>query len=151
LEEAVDEDFAKIAAQIRIGKQLLYAVWVDGRDLSYNNFESILPLDRALVKNEGDLDIKITGIKQKNQKMNVFVGKVTGKDVKFLTQLDELGLYQKPSNSSTRGGERFIFSSPTLSKTLTNAIWDSGFLDLLPPKQKIEKKRKDRKEREESR
>ena len=41
----------------------MYAVWVDARDLSYHNFECILPLDRAL-QAEGPLDIKISAFKQ---------------------------------------------------------------------------------------
>src|SRR5271163_2635728 len=40
--------------------------------------------------------------------MSVYVGKVTGKDIGLLAKLDDLGLYQQPSNSATRGGERFI-------------------------------------------
>jgi hypothetical protein len=138
----------------------MYAVWVDARDLSYHNFECILPLDRALQK-EGPLDLKLENFKRLNKvysislsplplplslqflpsstlltspltslshssfflplffyniifmlialfQMNVYVGKVTGKDVDLLQKLDDLGLYQKPSNSATRGGERFL-------------------------------------------
>ena len=43
--------------------------------------------------------------------MNVFVGKVSGKDVELLRKLDDLGLYQRPSNSANRGGERYSFLS----------------------------------------
>lgn len=48
MDEIADEDFLKMAARVPVGDTSMYAVWVDGRDLAYHNFECILPLDRAL-------------------------------------------------------------------------------------------------------
>jgi hypothetical protein len=53
LEEAVELYFAECAAQLSIKspssmQHIIYAVWIDACDLSYHNFECILPLDCAL-------------------------------------------------------------------------------------------------------
>lgn len=109
----------------------LHCVWVDARDLSYHNFENILPLDHCLRRKDidsGNLQFQLTNIKRINESMDAFTGKLEGKDIEMLLKLDDLGLYQKPSNSATRGGERFIFSSPTLGKSLTSAVKNSSLL-----------------------
>ncbi len=115
--------------------EVLYAVWVDPRDLSYHNFEFILPLDRALkrkTKSENEsLDFNVTGVKSLDDTIQIVRGKLEGADTDLLLQLDKLGLYQKPANSSTRGGERFVFSSSALSDGLTKAIKESKLLKKL--------------------
>ncbi len=102
---------------------LLYAVWVDGRDLSYHNFECILPLDRALhLGDQESMAFTMSPLENLSEMMDIYKTTIGGSSLDLLLQLDQLGLYQKPSNSSTRGGERFIFSSEKLSSALTEAF-----------------------------
>lgn len=145
----IDSVLLQSVAQMKIkmddGEEIdefLYAVWVDPRDLSYHNFEFILPLDRALKrKSNGEndtLDFKMTGVKSLAKKMRILSGNLSGADTDLLLQLDKLGLYQKPANSSTRGGERFVFSSSALAHGLTRAIKQSDVLDKLSMKMKFQ-------------
>lgn len=50
----MDADLVECAAQMAVDTEgrCAYAVWVDARDLSYHNFECILPLDRVLSRGE---------------------------------------------------------------------------------------------------
>lgn len=198
LDEIVDGgQVLDCAAQLRVDTApcVLYAVWVDARDLSYHNFECILPLDRILhrdgvvekkvekksvaevrrskrrttaavtagseaksAKKNGakkqteeedkvadskssalaapfdvhPLRLRLSNVQQLRKDMNVFVATLSGDDVALLQQLDQLGLYQQPSNASTRGGERFIFSSAALSSGLSEAVRQSDLLPKLP-------------------
>jgi hypothetical protein len=129
----MDQEVLECVAQVAVaGKErvCIYAVWVDARDLSYHNFECILPLDRALHMS-GDMELEMVAMRRVKEGMDVYVGKLVGRDVEMLKKLDELGLYQQPPNSASRGGERFIFSSSVLSSTLTAAVKASGVLSLM--------------------
>jgi hypothetical protein len=124
-EADIDENDGMVMQEATETLTHFYAVWVDPRDLSYHNFENIIPLDRALCfdtkygTKPPPLRLNIHSIEQPNKKMNMIKCKIDGPDAALLLELDKLGLYTTPSNSSTRGGQRFIFSSSTLSQGLT--------------------------------
>lgn len=118
--------------------EAVYAVWVDARDLSYHNFECIVPLDRVLrlCVQPASLKLALTAIKPMHPTLVAFEAQLTGNDCDLLLQLDQLGLYQRPANSATRGGERFIFSSVVLSNAITEAVKASGLIAQLEEKGK---------------
>lgn len=126
----VDYEFLEYIASISVNNTRLYCVWVDARDLSFHNFENILPLDRALCQKDpqSPLQFSINNISRINKTMDVYSGKLEGNDIPLLLKLDELGLYQSPANSATRGGERFIFSSNKLGSALSSAVTRSTLL-----------------------
>lgn len=87
--------FEESAAQIKLPPSsssgeplLLYTVWVDARDLSFHNFESILPLDRALSAPGHPLSLSFKNVSQPNPEMKVFVADIAGKDTDLLIKLD---------------------------------------------------------------
>jgi hypothetical protein len=129
------DDFTQMFARMVISgaeQVSFYFVWVDARELSYHNLEFILPLDRALTRSNTQkdlLDFTFTDVKPLSKSLHIIKCRLGGADTDLLLQLDSLGLYQKPSNHSTRGGERFVFSSAALSRGLTEAIKSS---DVLP-------------------
>lgn len=130
------DDFTQMFARMVVpgAEQVaFYFVWVDARELSYHNLEFILPLDRALARSnkKNSLDFKFTNVTPLSKSMRIVKCKLEGADTDLLLQLDSLGLYQKPSNHSTRGGERFVFSSSALSHGLTEAIKSSNVLPSL--------------------
>lgn len=63
--------------------------------------------------------------------MAVFECNLSGPDRDLLSQIDALGLYSTPTNSATRGGSRFVFSSVALSKAITNAVRNSALMKLI--------------------
>lgn len=104
------------------------------RDLSYHNFECILPMDRffdPLLTSS----LELIQFKQLHPHYHIFTAKLTGADCEVLKRLDSLELYQVPPNSASRGGLRFIFHSNSLSRHLTSAIRASGLLEELKHKQ----------------
>jgi hypothetical protein len=147
-EADIDENDGVVMQEATETLTHFYAVWVDPRDLSYHNFENIIPLDRALCFDTKygtkplPLRLNIHSIEQPNKKMNMIKCKIDGPDAALLLELDKLGLYHTPSNASTRGGQRFIFSSSTLSQGLTTAIncSDTFFKALSRPQSQYYKK-----------
>ncbi|KAI9318838.1 hypothetical protein DFJ73DRAFT_635472 [Zopfochytrium polystomum] len=114
----------------------LYYTWVDASDLSYHNFESILPLDRILRRpggaqpsdSDSPLSLSLSNVKRLHPQMDVFSGTLSGTDLPLLYQLDGLGLYLEPANSGQRGGKRMIFNSAALARGLTTAArWSQLF------------------------
>jgi hypothetical protein len=132
-----DDQLLETIATMKVSADQFYAVWVDAQDLSYNNFESILPLDRALHLNcqpgheLPTMEFSLNSITRPNKDMHVVRCQLQGPGTKSLLALDGLGLYQTPSNASTRGGQRFIFSSTVLSRGLTQAIKQSNLFKVL--------------------
>ncbi len=138
-----EEGLLECIATMALNSAQFYAVWVDGGDLSYNNFENILPLDRALhLGNQMGAELPLAeftldSIVRPHKDLEVVRCQLKGPGTKSLLELDTLGLYQVPANSSTRGGQRFIFSSAVLSRGLTKAIKESNLFKVLTRPQSI--------------
>ncbi|KAF7554985.1 hypothetical protein G7Z17_g2521 [Cylindrodendrum hubeiense] len=114
----------------------LFAVFVNPADLSYHNFENIVPLDTwfesALSKQHtSELEVSLTDPNQLQSDLEVFTCKLQGAAGALLKDLSSLDLYVAPLNKGTRGGDRFIFHSALLSKALTSALQSSKVLDKL--------------------
>lgn len=133
-----DDSLRPFFAQV-MSTPRLFAVFVDPTDLSYHNFENIVPLDSWLqTKTSSDdageavLPATLTHLQQVRDDAQVWTGKLALGDSEasdILGQLADLDLYVPPLNSGTRGGERFIFNSSVLSRSLTAAVQQSGILD----------------------
>jgi hypothetical protein len=109
------------------------AVFIDPRDLSYHNFESIVRLD-SWFKTADPVEYTTTLPQQLNPDFEIFTFNLnTSSPSDPLHQLDGLDLYTPPLNSSTRGGNRFIFQSHQLSTQLTKLIRTCGVLELMSP------------------
>jgi hypothetical protein len=119
----------------------LRAVFVDPRDLSYHNFESIVRLDSWFQNTNTSSQLAqytTTYPHQLDPNYEIFVLNLHHPSALTpatdpLHQLDQLDLYTPPLNSSTRGGNRFIFQSHALSDQVTQLIHSSGILDLMSP------------------
>jgi len=99
--------------------QIDYIAFVDITDISYHNFENMLDLDRYLEKK--DLS-NITSTKiSKVENIDIYELTLSDTD-NILLSLDNLNLYEKPFNSCSRGGKRFIFKSNKLSELLIKCI-----------------------------
>jgi len=96
----------------------LLIAFVDPQDLSYHNFENIVNLDSLFDDNFDKF--KITNM-QKFKEHDVFTFDMIDRSG-ILKALDKCGLYVQPLNKVSRGGERFIFSSEILSKSLSECI-----------------------------
>ena len=92
-------------------------VFVDPRELSYHNIENIINLDSLFDVQD---KFKITNLK-KIPDYDIYTFDMLDKSNKLLP-LDKYGFYVQPLNKDSRGGERFIFQSETLSKSLTSCI-----------------------------
>jgi hypothetical protein len=109
------------------------AVFVDPRDLSYHNFESIVRLD-SWFKTADPIEYATTQPRKINPNFEIFTFHLTASSTSDpLHQLDNLDLYTPPLNASTRGGNRFIFQSHLLSAQLTQMIRSCGVLKLMSP------------------
>jgi len=114
----------------------LFVVFVDPGELSFHNFENIVPLDRWIETrpgfsggDDGGLSISLEDCARVKEGMEIFTCKLRGEaSAAILKQLSSLDLYIPPLNKSTRGGERFIFQSSLLSKALTEAVRESDLL-----------------------
>lgn len=115
----------------------LFAVFVNPAELSYHNFENIVPLDAWVESKTGvaresgsdRLVLELGHVKKLQVGTEVFTAKLDCGDNKtLLREISDLSLYVAPLNKGTRGGERFIFHSAILSKALTSAVKTSGLL-----------------------
>ncbi|WP_079408618.1 hypothetical protein [Streptomyces sp. 3211] len=98
----------------------LAAVFVDPRELSFRTFENIVPLDRLF--ESASLDFTLAGRVELAQDAYAAQLRLPDTDRARLEGLHELDLYVRPLNSSSRGGERFIFHSALLADALTKAV-----------------------------
>ncbi|KAK1835321.1 hypothetical protein QBC39DRAFT_159369 [Podospora conica] len=119
----------------------LFAVFVDPIELSFHNFENIVPLDRWLEaqlsptsSEEHTIDLCLTDVEAVLPSTDIWTLKLEGRDSSVLRRLAALDLYTAPLNKANRGGERFIFNSSLLSKALTSTVKASGILSQLEPK-----------------
>ncbi|KAH8896193.1 hypothetical protein GQ53DRAFT_622265, partial [Thozetella sp. PMI_491] len=128
-DDALRPFFAQVASEPR-----LFVVFVDPGELSYHNFENIVPLDRWIetqprFRGDDGLSISLEDCAQAEEGTEVFTSRLRGETAAaLLRQLSSLDLYVPPLNKSTRGGERFIFQSTLLSKALTRAVRGSDLL-----------------------
>ena len=114
----------------------LFAVFVDPVELSYHNFENIIPLDdwfESMLEKQQHrrLHLSFANLNQPEKHRNVFSCKLEGLSSTMLKEILSLNLYAAPLNKGKRGGDRFIFSSSILSRALTEALRtsDVGVLD----------------------
>lgn len=133
------QDVIPFFAQV-LGTPKLFAVFVDPIELSFHNFENIVPLDRWLEAQlsrtssaEQTMDLCLTDIESVRPSTDLWTLKLGGEDSAILRRLAALDLYTAPLNKASRGGERFIFNSALLSKALTSTIKTSGILSRLKP------------------
>ncbi|KAK0652447.1 hypothetical protein B0T16DRAFT_387706 [Cercophora newfieldiana] len=136
LNSKLDPEWGPYFAQV-LDIPRLYAVFVDQAELSFHNFENIIPLDRWMEaklpqepQKEGVV-LEIADIKDVEPGQDVWTVKLRGASVELLKELATLDLFVAPLNKATRGGERFIFHSAILSKALTSTISSSGLLPRL--------------------
>jgi hypothetical protein len=116
----------------------LFSVFVDPAELSFHNFENIVPLDRWIewkleekCIGDGGLSLSLADPHQVQTDRDVFICNFRGAACDIMKQMSSLDLYVAPLNKATRGGERFIFHSALLSKTLSEAVRSSGVLNKL--------------------
>ena len=114
----------------------LFAVFVDPAELSFHNFENIVPLDRWIEAQMPDASmatLEVVDEVQVHPERNMWTAKLRGSesDLNLIKRISDLDLYVAPLNKTMRGGERFIFHSALLSKALTRAVSASGLLGLL--------------------
>ncbi|KAI9355080.1 hypothetical protein DFJ73DRAFT_920574 [Zopfochytrium polystomum] len=102
-EDQLGELFVQYAVD---GADPFYYTWVDASDLSYHNFECILPLDRVLKPPEHKDEARLS----------------------FWTSSDCTWI--RPMQGQ-RGGKRLIFSSTALASGLTRAILDSNLFEVM--------------------
>ncbi|KHN94626.1 uncharacterized protein MAM_07532 [Metarhizium album ARSEF 1941] len=117
----------------------LFAVFVDPAELSYHNFENVVPLDRWLEERMGrrqdeaveGMGLGLTSVVRLRRDRDVFTASLEGDKGPLLKEIAALSLYVAPLNRGTRGGERFIFHSAILSEALTRAVKTSGLLGVI--------------------
>ncbi|KAL2816474.1 hypothetical protein BJX63DRAFT_387417 [Aspergillus granulosus] len=127
LDQRIDLRLVPGFAQI-IESPSLFAVFVDPLELSYHNFENIVPLDRWIEAHAEDIKFSLTTPEQPSPIHGLVTCKLNGPSTSLLKELSSLELYTQPLNKDTRGGQRFIFNSTLLSRALTNAIRRSEIL-----------------------
>ncbi|KAM5347431.1 hypothetical protein ACJ41O_010436 [Fusarium nematophilum] len=135
LDERAGPDQARLFAQMT-NTPRLFAVFVDPAELSYHNFENIVPLDawfesRLAALSDSPLALSFSDLFQPQADREIFVCKLQGASTTVLKEIPALNLYVPPLNKGTRGGDRFIFHSHLLSKALTEALRSSEVLDAL--------------------
>lgn len=86
-------------------------------DLSYHNFENIIPLNDYF--NDMNISLKFTNFKEIGN--DIFTFDLEG-DYNKILKLDEFNLYLNPCNKLDRGGKRLIFDSNYLSKAILKNI-----------------------------
>lgn len=129
LDYKVSPGHARLFAQV-MDTPRLFAVFVDPAELSYHNFENIIPLDswvesRPEARSGTSLSLSFSNPVSLSLNHEVFVCKLNGAASGLLKEMSSLDLYVPPLNKGTRGGERFIFHSSILSKALTEALRSS--------------------------
>lgn len=128
IEEPSKEELGELFNQFFIKKNHFILTFIDPRDLSYHNFENIIPLDK-FIQNNCKSYLSITNV-FKYDKKSIYKFTLVDKE-DLLLQIDQLHMYSNPMNQSVRGGKRFIFSSKTLSYYLTKAIKNQSLLKKL--------------------
>lgn len=122
-------ELADLFARVDSGGSKFYAVFVDAEELSYHNFENILPLDRALCAGTEEMSLGLSDPCQVDRGLRLYRMRLRGASLPMLEQLRDMdSLYVTPSNSGARGGRRFIFQSAALGRALTAAFESSGLL-----------------------
>lgn len=101
----------------------LAAVFADPRELSFRNFENIVPLDRWFA--DTPLELGLSAPAELTDGVHTSVLRLPDAARARLEGLDALDLYVPPLNAATRGGERFIFHSALLAEALTGAVTDA--------------------------
>jgi len=96
----------------------LLMVFVDPGHLTYHNFENIINLDSLFTNTQKKFIIQNF---KKMEESEIYTFDMQDKS-SVLLSLDKYGLYIPPFNSLSRGGQRFIFSSESLSRNLTECI-----------------------------
>jgi hypothetical protein len=126
------------------GSPELAAVFVDPDELSYRNFENILPLDHYLapaLHAAPDVQLgKRVKLGKRKQPLGYAIPLELAASLRdALLGLDRLGLYAEPLDSSQRGGRRFVFHAATLAAALEQPIraalpktWAKGFVHVNP-------------------
>ncbi|KAI5458306.1 hypothetical protein BGZ63DRAFT_61370 [Mariannaea sp. PMI_226] len=114
----------------------LFAVFVSPADLSYHNFENIIPIDAWFESKLpqlqcSNIDLEATNVGQILSEYEIFSCRLQGAALGLLKDLSALDLYVTPLNQNTRGGKRFIFHSALLSTALTKTLECSNILDKL--------------------
>jgi hypothetical protein len=137
LDGLVDEELIPCFAQI-MDQPKLFAAFVNHVELSFHNFENIVPLDlwmeTRLVSKAGqdsELSSSFSNPQQIAGNYDIWTCKLDDSSSKLLLELSLLDLYVSPLNKASRGGDRFIFQSTILSKSLTRAVQQSGVLTLI--------------------
>lgn len=114
------------------------AVFADPHELSFRNFENILPLDRLFTRPQPEseagesgpepgagFDLELADPREFAPGAYTFALHLPGTDRRRLEDLDALDLYTTPLNAASRGGDRFIFHSALLADALTRAVAES--------------------------
>lgn len=137
LDAKIGHERTELFAQV-MSTPKLFAVFVNPADLSYHNFENIVPLDSwfesKLAKEPGSsLGFDMADNKRVDASHEVFTCKLRGAsdNSNLLKELSTLDLYVPPLNKGTRGGSRFIFHSTLLGQRLTEAVRSSDILSQL--------------------
>jgi hypothetical protein len=124
----------------------LFAVFVDPTELSYHNFENIVPLDEwvdttlaASGTQTSLLDFKLDRLRRIKNGRDIWTCNLSGDGSQLLQKVPLLDLYVPPLNKATRGGERFIFHSNILSKAIGQAIREGRVLDKIMGAKKASK------------
>lgn len=129
LDQQVAAELTPFFAQISESPRLFVA-FVDPIELSYHNFENIVPLDRWIEgRSKEELEFSLTVPQRLKSDREVFAFEIHGRMNGLMKELASLDLYTSPLNKGTRGGERFIFHSALLSQALSEAVRGSGILD----------------------
>ncbi len=115
------EDLRPLFARPCAGLPELAAVFVDPEELTYRSFENILSLDR-LFTGLGASPVRFTPPTALASGVSRLSASVSSPLHARLAQLDSLGLYVRPLNAASRGGQRFIFHCAELAAVLTAAL-----------------------------
>lgn len=99
-------------------------VFANPHELSYHNFENILPLDNFF----RDLNFELKDPEKVTKDLYRFRLSTSNNSTEQLFDLDKRNYYVKPLNSDSRGGKRMIFNSYDLSNALTKAVNASGLI-----------------------
>ena len=89
-------------------------VYVDPRELSFHTYENIVPLDRWFEPIDVELAEPTT--------LADDVMRFTLRGGDALLRLDELPLYAAPLDTTSRGGQRYIFHCAQLAESLGSAV-----------------------------
>lgn len=118
--EDLDPDVRELFARPCEAAPYLAAVFADPRELSFRNFENIVPLDDVFAG--VPLELKLAGCAELAKDAFSFSVRLPDAARAALDRLDGLGLYVPPLNAASRGGERFIFHSALLAAALGEAV-----------------------------